>query len=110
MRITRKHRAAGGRLVGTMLVLAEFYSHALYAKGPRAARSLLTSLLADPAYQWMDVTGDLVMGARSWLDRFHDQAISLVDAVSFEVMRRDKLTHAFAFDQHFTVAGFELLS
>ena len=108
-RITRRHRAAGGRLVSTMLVLGEFYSHVLYARGPRPARALLTSLLADPAYEWMDVTSDLVTGARGWLERFHDQAFSLVNAVSFEVMRREKLTHAFAFDQHFAVAGFELL-
>ena len=41
--------------------------------------------------------------------RFSDQAFSLVDAVSFEVMRRNKVTHAFAFDRHFAIAGFELL-
>jgi len=108
-RITRGHRAAGGRLVSTVLVLAEFYSHVLYAKGPGAARGLLTSLLADPAYEWLDVPVSLVSDARSWLDRFHDQAFSLVEAVSFEVMRRDKITHAFSFDRHFAVAGFQLM-
>ena len=35
--------------------------------------------------------------------------ISPIDAVSFEVMRRNRLTHAFAFDRHFEIAGFELL-
>jgi len=36
-------------------------------------------------------------------------AISFADAVSFEVMRRERLTHAFAFDKHFVTAGFKLL-
>jgi hypothetical protein len=44
-----------------------------------------------------------------WLDRFADQPFSLVDAVSFEVMRREKIDLAFAFDRHFEVAGFRLL-
>jgi predicted nucleic acid-binding protein len=34
----------------------------------------------------------------------------LIDAVSFELMRRNKVTHAFAFDQHFAIAGFKLLT
>ena len=43
------------------------------------------------------------------LSRRKDQAFSLIDAVSFEVMRRHKLTHAFAFDRHFAIAGFASL-
>ena len=34
---------------------------------------------------------------------------SLVDCVSFEVMRRRGITRAFAFDRHFADAGFELV-
>lgn len=37
------------------------------------------------------------------------QRFSLVDSVSFEVMRRERLSQAFAFDKHFEVPGFELL-
>lgn len=44
-----------------------------------------------------------------WLVRFPDQRFSLTDAVSFEVMRRERVTHAFAFDKHFETAGFKLL-
>ena len=43
------------------------------------------------------------------LRRLPDE-FSLIDAVSLEVMRRSKLTHAFAFDRHFTIAGFALLA
>ncbi len=45
----------------------------------------------------------------AWLVRFQDQPFSLVDAVSFEVMRAEGVRSAFAFDRHFEIAGFELL-
>lgn len=52
----------------------------------------------------------LVRAALSgWLERFADQRFSLTDAVSFEVMRRQRLTAAFAFDADFRTAGFEPL-
>jgi predicted nucleic acid-binding protein len=35
--------------------------------------------------------------------------VSLVDAVSFVVMRQRRLEHAFAFDPHFEDEGFSLL-
>ena len=74
------------------------------------ARASVTSLLADSGYEWLDVPVALVSEAMSnWLDRFPDQSFSLADAVSFELMRRERLTQAFAFDQHYVTAGFELL-
>lgn len=53
-----------------------------------------------------DLVRDAVM---EWLAHFADQRFSLVDAVSFEVMRQAGVSHAFAFDKHFEVAGFALL-
>lgn len=56
-----------------------------------------------------------------WVDRaLHDEAlaatlaagrrdVSLVDRVSFELMRRRGLRRAFAFDEHFAEQGFELV-
>lgn len=70
----------------------------------------MSLLLNDPVHEWMDVTAALERDAlTNWLARFPDQRFSLVDAVSFEVMRREGLKHAFAFDRHFEVAGFDLL-
>lgn len=69
----------------------------------------MPALLADPLYRWYDVPVDLVESAVSaWLERFGDQRFSLTDAVSFELMRREKITQAFAFDEHFRIAGWEL--
>jgi uncharacterized protein len=104
------HRSSGDRYVGTTLVLAELHSNLLYSRGPSEARDSIAELMEDSAHEWIPVSLELMYAATmSWLARFADQRFSLTDAVSFEVMRREKLTHAFAFDRHFEVAGFELL-
>lgn len=106
----RRHVREGGRFVGSLLVLAELQGHLLFRRGPAVARRVVNALLADPAYEWMDVTGDLVRAAVSgWLERFGDQRFTLADAVNFELMRRERLKVAFAFDADFVTAGFETL-
>lgn len=100
----------GSRLVGTTLVLAEFHAHLLRLRGPVLARNLLRALLVDPLYEWREVAAELVDAAtEGWLHRFGDQHFSLTDAVSFEVMRRERITSAFAFDEDFRTAGYQLL-
>jgi len=107
----RAHRKSGGRYVSTLAVLVEFHSRILYLRGPGSAREAIRHLLADPSHEWHGVTPDLVAHAvTGWLARFADQRLSLTDAISFETMRRHRITHAFAFDRHFEIAGFSLLS
>ena len=109
--IAERHLGAGGQFVGTTLILAEFHSHLLYLRGPKEARVAVAALLEDPVHEWHSVSSALEREAVTrWLDRFSDQVFSLIDAVSFEVMQRNRLTHAFAFDRHFSIAGFELLT
>ena len=106
----RRHLADGGRFVGTTLILAELQAHLLQRRGPADARRLVGTLLDDRLYQWVDATEDLVRSAiEGWLERYRDQRFTLCDAVSFEVMRREKLTTAFAFDADFETAGYALL-
>jgi predicted nucleic acid-binding protein len=108
--IAERHLGAGGQFVGTTLILAEFHSHLSYLRGSAEARVAVSALLEDPVHDWLAVSSDLQREAVvRWLARYADQEFSLIDAVSFEVMRRNKVTHAFAFDRHFAVAGFELL-
>lgn len=110
VQILRNHAGEGLRFVGTTLILGELHGHLLYQRGPAAAGLTLSKLLEDPIHEWVPVSADLVREAQSrWLARFEDQSISLVDAVSFEVMRTRRLTHAFAFDHHFEVVGYSLL-
>jgi uncharacterized protein len=108
--IAEQHLGAGGQFVSTTLILAEFHSHLLYLRGSTEARVAVSALLEDPVHDWLAVSSDLQREAVvRWLARYPDQTFTLIDAVSFEVMRRHKVTHAFAFDRHFAVAGFELL-
>lgn len=106
----RRFLAGGGRWVGTALVLAELHGHLLHRRGSATARGVVSALLGDPAYEWRGVPVALVQAAiAGWLERFRDQRFSLTDAVSFELMRQERLTTAFAFDTDFLTAGFELL-
>lgn len=38
-----------------------------------------------------------------------NKRFSLCDAISFELMQRERLVKALTFDQHFATAGFEIL-
>jgi predicted nucleic acid-binding protein len=48
--------------------------------------------------------------AWSLFKKYSDHDFSFVDCCSFVVMRDMKINSAFAFDHHFTIMGFELLS
>jgi predicted nucleic acid-binding protein len=102
--------ASGGRYFSSTLVLAEFHAHLMHIRGPAAASYAVDRLLNDSAHQWEEVSAELIVDARAhWIVRFEDQPISICDAVSFEIMRRQRLTHVFGFDRHFEIAGFALL-
>jgi predicted nucleic acid-binding protein len=105
-----KFRRKGGQWVGTTLVLAELHGHLIRRLDPRAARRIISAVMADPAFEWFDATVDLLRAATErWISGYSDQRFSLTDAVTFELMRRERIANAFAFDQHFVVAGYSLL-
>jgi predicted nucleic acid-binding protein len=105
-----RFRRGGGRWVGSTLVLGELHGHLVSRIAPDTARRTVSALLADPAFEWHAATTELLQGAIDrWLTRFADQAFSLTDAVTFELMRRERLSAAFAYDKDFGTAGFELL-
>jgi len=109
--IERRFRSKGGRWVATTLVLGELHGHLLRRVDPPAARRVAGALLADPVFEWHDCTADLVRAAVDrWIGGFADQRFSLTDAVTFEVMRTERLSRAFAFDHDFVTAGFGLLT
>jgi len=43
------------------------------------------------------------------LKKYIDKNFSFTDAMSFHIMKRDKIKTAFAFDKHFIQAGFKTL-
>lgn len=49
------------------------------------------------------------LAAVELFDKFSDQDVSFTDCTSFALMRAYRIRQAFAFDRHFTDAGFELI-
>ncbi|MEX0692453.1 MAG: PIN domain-containing protein [Gemmatimonadales bacterium] len=95
------------RMVTTNLVVAEM--HVLLARrlGIPTGVAFLDGLATDPLHNVITVDRELEREAVDrWLRPFLDQPFSLTDAVSFEVMRRERVTEAFTFDRHFEVAGY----
>ncbi len=108
--ILGRFRERGGRFVSTPMVLTEFHNLMMSRQGAKAAQRVLAALMTDEAYDWQDLSFASVLRAHvEWIERFSDQAFSITDAVCFELMRRNGITHAFSFDQHFVTAGFSLL-
>jgi len=97
-------------LVTTNLVVAE--THALWTKERGVADGLrfLDRIYSDPLHQVRFVNRELEVAAVDrWLRPYRDQLFSLCDAVSFELMRQERIRAAFALDKHFAVAGFEMV-
>ena len=95
--------------MGSVLVLAELHGHLLRWREPRVAHRILDAVRRDSAYQWRAVDDELLDAATTnWLLRFSDQRFSLTDAVTCELMSRERIPQVFAFDQDFVTAGFTL--
>jgi len=50
---------------------------------------------------------DIEAEAEGILVKYSDQDFSYTDAVSFIIMKQQKIKRAFCFDKHFVTAGFE---
>lgn len=115
-RTDRHHTAAAGfladrvpadELVTHNHVVIETTALAQHRLGLDVARQLHTELLPRLAVVW--VTPQVHDAAVATLLADGNRGLSLVDRVSFEVMRRSELTDVFAFDPDFGAAGFRTL-
>jgi uncharacterized protein len=100
----------GALLVTTPLVVAEMHTLLLRWRGPAAGIVFLDAALASGAHMVAPLDEELLdVALTRWIRKFADKPVSLADAVSFEVMRRERLVQALTFDRHFADAGYELL-
>lgn len=100
----------GYRIVVTPMVLGE--SHALFLRllGRVHAAAALEGVLRDPTHVVVPVDEALVKSAvERWIVPYRDQQFSLCDAVSFEIMRQERITRALSLDRHFVTAGFDIV-
>jgi predicted nucleic acid-binding protein len=101
----------GIRLVTTAFVIAEVHTLILRWRDVRVGERFLSVAFDSASHTIVDVNQELIAAAIArWIHRYDDQDFSLCDAVSFEVMRRERLEHALTFNRHFTVAGYEILT
>lgn len=97
-------------LVTTPLVAAEMHTLILRWRGPRAGLFFLETVFESGAHVIAPLDDDVIDAAVSrWIRRFSDKSLSLADAVSLEVMRRERISRALTFDRHFVDAGYEIL-
>jgi predicted nucleic acid-binding protein len=115
-----KHRAAhaayrtwiegGDDLVTTNIVVAEMQILLMRFRGADEGLRFMDSLYKDPSHEVVFVDRALERTAVDhWLRRYRDHPLSLADAVSFEVMRSRRIGQALALDEHFELAGFDVL-
>jgi len=95
--------AGGVRLVLTNYILAEV--HAFFCRWPETAMAYADRIRTDPIFRV--VRASAVDEAEAWsiLRKSQDKTYSFVDAVSFAVMKRLRLSAALAFDPHFRQFG-----
>ncbi len=96
-------------LVTTNLVIAEVYSIIRRTGGYDPAMRFLRSTRESVRLKVIFPERSLEDQAGEILRKYKDQDFSLVDAVSFAVMQDLEIEEAFAFDRHFTIAGFRLI-
>jgi predicted nucleic acid-binding protein len=97
------------RLVTTNLVVAEVYIILRKALGHAAAITFLESIRSSPRIEKVQSTERLETKAEDILCRYNDQDFSYTDAVSFALMRQRGIDTTFAFDKHFSIAGFSMV-
>ena len=90
----------------TNYVLVETFALVQNRLGLEAVRALAEVVVPLLEVQWVDE--EVHRAAVSALLAASRRGLSLVDASSFEVMRRLGLSRAFALDAHFTEQGFEV--
>lgn len=111
--LARRYRdliTAAQRLVTTNLVVAEM--HALLSRrvGIEIGLEFLDQLYREPTHEVRFATRALERAAIDrWIRPYAQHQFSLTDAVSFEVMRTEGLTHVLTLDKHFVVAGFSAI-
>lgn len=98
-----------GPLVTSDTVVAETWTYLRRKAGHQRAFAWLDRVRAAPGILVETVDDELEAEAWAWL-RVHDERpYSFVDATSFALMRRRRITDALAFDGDFASAGFNEL-
>lgn len=106
-RVWRELVEGDGPRLTTSYVLVETFALAQARLGLDATRTLDADVVPILLVTWVDEA--LHRAAMTALLTARRRDLSLVDCVSFEAMRRNGVTRAFAFDRHFRQQGFSVI-
>jgi predicted nucleic acid-binding protein len=98
-----------GRQVVTEYVLVELGSALSNEKDRHLYVPFVQHLLADAATRFIPASRSLFERGLAMFARRPDKKWSLVDCISFVVMKQERLTDALTADHHFVEAGFRAL-
>jgi predicted nucleic acid-binding protein len=98
-----------GRQVVTEYILVELGGAFSKAKDRRPYVPFVQHLLADPATSFVPASNDLFQDGLALFAARPDKDWSLVDCISFVVMKQRRLIDALTADDHFKQAGFNRL-
>lgn len=93
-------------LLTTNLVIGESWTFLRRRVGHAEAVGFLDAVQASPRLSVAHVDEPIEDAAFAWLRRHDERDYSFVDATSFEIMRRERIVQALAFDGDFAAAGF----
>jgi predicted nucleic acid-binding protein len=93
-------------LVTSNLVIAETYIILLKELRYKTAIEFLERIKASPRILKIYSNENIETEAEGILVKYVDQDFSYADAVSFVIMKRQKIRKAFCFDKHFVTVGF----
>jgi predicted nucleic acid-binding protein len=94
-------------LVTTSYVFDEVVTYFNSRGHHRKAVEVGNNLLYSPSVTVIQVDEELFLTSWDYFRRHQDKQYSLTDCISFVVMEQSNIDIAFAFDQHFTQAGFQ---
>jgi predicted nucleic acid-binding protein len=93
-------------LLTTNLVRSETWTFLRGRVGHKSAVHAFETMSQSPRVEVVRVTEGLEGEAFEWLRRHDERSYSFVDATSFALMRKKKITSVLAFDADFSAAGF----
>ena len=108
----RRHRDAAALWSGrsplrtSNLVMGESWTWLRRRAGHQTALRFVDTVRQSPRVSVAVVDAAVDERAWEWLAAHDERSYSYVDATSFEIMRRERITEALAFDGDFSAAGF----
>jgi uncharacterized protein len=102
-------RTPGMSLVTTELVLIELADALCKPPQRDEVRTLWNVVEADPSFQLVRATSELIQRGRKLYRERPDKEWPLTDCISFVVMQDQGLSEALTADHHFEQAGFKAL-